>query len=420
MGDQHEGAAVPQGSKGSWSSFLKVRSPKQVLEATLTMLQQIASFNGDLSTMTAPAFILSTTSLTEFSTYWSDMPTVLVAPAAEKDPEKRMVLVLKWFLSTLKSQYASRNEKLGSEKKPLNPFLGELFLGKWEDDAGTTQLVSEQVSHHPPVTAYSIWNNKHGVRLQGYNAQKASFGRTINVRQVGHAILHIDAYDEDYLVTLPSLHIESLLSGAPFVELNKSSYIVASSGYTARIDYSGRGWVSGNKNTLSAVIFPTGKEKHKSDVLYTAEGSWTDTFTIKSAKDKSTLHTFNAKTEPRTSLEVADIKDQDPLESRRAWKKVAESIEKGDMNATASEKSIIEESQRALRKKEAQEGREWERRFFSRVKTLPASEKLIKEVPSGTLEADQTNGLWSFDQEKAKDAKPPFSKLSEELKDGWK
>lgn len=97
--------------------------------------------------MTAPAFILSTTSLTEFSSYWTEHPSLFVAPAAEKDPARRAALVLKWFLSTLKQQYASRSEKLGSEKKPLNPFLGELFIGKWEDQAGTTQLVSEQVRY---------------------------------------------------------------------------------------------------------------------------------------------------------------------------------------------------------------------------------------------------------------------------------
>ena len=369
--------------------------------------------------MTAPAFILSTTSLTEFSAYWAEMPRILVAPAAEKDPAKRMALVLKWFLSTLKQQYASRNEKLGSEKKPLNPFLGELFLGKWEDEAGQTQLVSEQVSHHPPVTAYSVWNNKHGVRLQGYNAQKASFGTTINVRQVGHAVLHIDEYDEDYLITLPSLHIEGLIKGSPFVELNKHSYIVSSSGYTARIDYSGRGWVGGSKNSLSAVVYPHGKEKSKSDVLFTAEGAWTDQFVIKDAK-KSVVESYNAKKEPKTSLDVAKIEEQDPLESRRAWQKVAKAIEKGDLNTTAQEKSVIEESQRSLRKKETSEGREWERVFFSRANSLAVFDRLIKEVPSGSLEADQTNGIWVFDPAKAKDAKPPFSKLSEELKDGWK
>lgn len=95
--------------------------------------------------MTAPPFIISSTSLTEFSSYWCEHPASFVAPADETDPAKRALAVLKWFLTTLKQQYSSRNEKLGSEKKPLNPFLGELFLGKWEDDAGETQLVSEQV-----------------------------------------------------------------------------------------------------------------------------------------------------------------------------------------------------------------------------------------------------------------------------------
>ena len=74
---------------------------------------------------------------------------------AEKDPARRAALVLKWFLSTLKQQYASRSEKLGSEKKPLNPFLGELFIGKWEDQAGTTQLVSEQVRYVAHETSLS-------------------------------------------------------------------------------------------------------------------------------------------------------------------------------------------------------------------------------------------------------------------------
>ncbi len=53
--------------------------------------------------------------------------------------------MLKWFLTTLKQQYASRSEQYGNEKKPLNPFLGELFLGKWEDGGGTAELVRGQV-----------------------------------------------------------------------------------------------------------------------------------------------------------------------------------------------------------------------------------------------------------------------------------
>ncbi len=95
--------------------------------------------------MTAPPFILSSQSLVEFSAYWTEHPSVFVAPGSEPDPAKRMLLVLKWWCSTLKQQYSSRSEQFGNEKKPLNPFLGEIYLGKWEDEAGTTQLVSEQV-----------------------------------------------------------------------------------------------------------------------------------------------------------------------------------------------------------------------------------------------------------------------------------
>lgn len=124
-----EGEGIALQNRGSWSAFLK----------------SIASFTGDLSSITAPPFILSSTSLVEFSSYWAEHPGVFVAPAEEKDPQKRALLVLKWFLSTLKQSYASRSEKFGNEKKPLNPFLGELFLGKWVDASGTTELVSEQV-----------------------------------------------------------------------------------------------------------------------------------------------------------------------------------------------------------------------------------------------------------------------------------
>ncbi|KAF2133105.1 oxysterol binding protein-like protein [Dothidotthia symphoricarpi CBS 119687] len=385
---EKEGSAVPAQSKGSWSSFLK----------------SIASFNGDLSSMTAPAFILSTTSLTEFSSYWTEHPSIFVAPAAEKDPAKRAVLVLKWFLSTLKQQYASRSEKLGSEKKPLNPFLGELFLGKWEDAAGTTQLVSEQVSHHPPVTAYSIWNNQHGVRLQGYNAQKASFKTTINVKQIGHAMLHLDAFNEDYLITLPSLHIEGLISGSPFVELNGSTYIQSSSGYTSRIDYSGKGWVSGKKNTFSAVVYPDGREKEK---LYTAEGQWSDAFQIKDHKTKTVIAAHDHKVTKPTQLFVAAVEQQDDLETRRAWKKVADAIVKGDMDKTSYEKTIIENRQREMRKQEKEAGHEWERTFFTRSASNPLFERLagkVGEKVNDTL----TNGVWIFDEKKASTATSPF------------
>ncbi|TAQ87095.1 Fructose-bisphosphate aldolase [Chlorociboria aeruginascens] len=374
MPSEKEGEGISAANRGSWSAFLK----------------SIASFSGDLSSLTAPPFILSSTSLVEFSSYWAEHPSIFVAPAHEEDPQKRALLVLKWFLSTLKQQYASRSEKFGNEKKPLNPFLGELFLGKWVDAAGTTELVSEQVSHHPPATAYNISNKQHGVSLQGYNAQKASFSRTINVRQIGHAIYKIDAYDETYLITLPNLHIEGLIFGSPFVELNDTTYITSSSGYTAKIDYSGKGWLSGKKNSFTAALYPTGKEK---DTLYTISGQWTKTFEIREGCGKTVLETYDAEDSPTTPLTIAPIEEQDDLESRKAWLKVAAGIAVGDMDIVGVEKTKIEVSQRELRNKEKAEGRIWERRYFSLVEDDPILNELGPLVGC-TAEADKTGGIW--------------------------
>ena len=52
-----------------------------------------------------------------------------------------------------------------------------VFYGTWPDTKGrgVTQLLVEQVSHHPPITAYIIENKSKGLRLVGHNAQKTSF-----------------------------------------------------------------------------------------------------------------------------------------------------------------------------------------------------------------------------------------------------
>ncbi|KAJ5916287.1 hypothetical protein N7504_000302 [Penicillium tannophilum] len=405
MSPKEPQSAVPAHSKGSWTSFLK----------------SIASFNGDLSSLTAPPFILSSTSLTEYSAYWAEHPDVFVAPAKESDPEKRALLVLKWFLTTLHQQYCSRSEKLGSEKKPLNPFLGELFIGKWEGNAetGETQLVSEQVSHHPPATAYAISNEKNGVELQGYNAQKASFSSTIQVKQIGHALYTLTrpgGEKERYLITLPNLHIESLIYGTPFVELEKTAKIASSTGYVSKIDFSGKGWLSGKKNTFTASLYKASEGEKKP--LYTIDGQWSNTFTIKKASTKDVVDTWTVEDNKTTPLTLAPIDEQDLYESRRAWKEVAENIQKNDMDAVSAHKSRIEHAQREMRRIEKAEDREWERRFFNRV-DVKDDDATVQELArllelTADLDGDKTGGIWRFDATRAAGALPPYHKVGPE------
>ncbi|KAI5951899.1 KES1 [Candida jiufengensis] len=421
-------------SSTSWTSFLK----------------SIASFNGDLSSLTAPPFILSPTSLVEYSQYWAEHPDLLIAAnKLTSNPDnsssevieamslKRMIAVTKWFISTLKSQYCSRNESMGSEKKPLNPFLGEVFVGKWEhdDDIGETLLLSEQVSHHPPVTAYAIKNTKNNITLQGYNGITSSISTTsINIKQYGHALLDYNDLNESYLVTLPPLHIEGLITAAPFVELEGTSYIQASNGYYTVIEYSGRGWVSGKKNSFKARIYRDFfSSSHKENALVTINGQWSGKSYI--GKGSSTPHSktsdlfYDANSIKSEKLTVKPIEEQLPFESRKAWSKVAEAIKKSDYNLIHQEKSKIENEQRELRKEEAEKGIKWSTRWFDQLdyNDLPSNKDRdanlqptdefinltnqanlsIHNAPSGTLKKSKydhgDSKHWRFNLEKFKE-----------------
>lgn len=155
--------------------------------------------------------------------------------------------------------------------------------------------------------------------------------------------------------------------------------------------------MSGKKNTFSASLYPEGKEK---EPIYTVDGQWTDAFTIKDAKTKKTIDTYDPKVTKVTPLTIAPIEEQDEMESRRAWKKVADAIAVGDMDRTSAEKSLIENRQRDMRKLEKEQGTEWQRRYFSRAEKYPVFEKLAEKIGEAVND-NLTNGVWMFDKEKA-------------------
>lgn len=152
------------------------------------------------------------------------------------------------------------------------------------------------------------------------------------------------------------------------------------------------------------MLYPEGKDK---DILYKIDGQWTDTWQIKDGKTKSVIDTFDPKVTKTTPLTVAPIEQQDQFETRRAWKKVSDAINKGDMDLTSAEKTIIETRQREMRKQEKEAGKEWARTFFTRTDKFPLFQKLASKIGEPVNDA-QTNGVWEFDATKAKGAKSPF------------
>lgn len=358
---EQAGEAVPAAQKSSWTSFLK----------------SLAGFTGDLSAMTAPPFILSPTSLTEFPAYWCERPELFAAIADGKTEQARALAVLKWFISTLKGQYTSRNESMGSEKKPLNPVLGELFYGYWPANAargGKTTLVVEQVSHHPPITAYRIENFEKGVTLTGHSAQKTSFsGGSIIVKQVGHAVLTVSLPSgeiEEYLITLPRLRIDGLWYGSPYIELAETSYIQSSTGWLSTIEYKGKGYFSGKSHSFKATLTPP---SHIHTSPYVIEGTWHTT-----SKESHSGAVFHDVTSPKEEITVAPVEEQGEWESRKLWFGVAKGIREGDFESAATFKGKIENEQRQRRRDESAGGTTWELKHFKHVEHDPVYERLGK------------------------------------------
>ncbi|THZ80972.1 Oxysterol-binding protein [Aureobasidium pullulans] len=374
-------------------------------------IASISTIKGDLSNITAPPFLLASQSTVEFPSYWCERPQLLCAPASEPDPQKRCLLVLKWFLASLKrQQYAGRDENAGV-KKPLNAFLGEIFMGAWGGTSGEgrTCLISEQVSHHPPITACYLWNDEQGVRAEGYACQNITFSGTVNIKQIGHAIIHLDKWNEDYLIPLPSVKVSGLITGTPYPELVGSYDIVSSSGYVASVDFSGKRLLglAGKKNGLHAAVYSADDSSRKHPI-YTLDGSWNDVFTIRDEKNNSVVEEFDTNAHPPLPVQVPDDSTLDPYESRKAWGPTISALNSGNMQAVVDAKSKVEQGQREMRKKEEADGKTWTPLFFQKVQSEPKLEKL-KSAAHGDAEMDGMQGIWRWlGTEKAEQVDRPF------------
>jgi len=376
------GDAVPQQYSGAFMQFLKT----------------LASYTGDLSALTCPAFLLSTTSLTEYSAYWADHPDLLAAiPKASKE-EERMVAVLRWFVSTLYGSYYSRCAK-GFEKKPYNPVLGEEFFCTFKcgKPCGATRLACEQVSHHPPITAFYIENLDNGVFLSGHCGQKSSFkGTSIRVQQTGRVILRTLKHPEIYIVTYPEIHIRSLYTGSPFLELTAGCEIRSSNGFTASITFVPKPWFSGTYHQFNVAVFRSGRPNNP---LYTGSGRWMAKSSITEVATGRTETLFDAEASPMAERIVAPVEQQHPLESRRLWLKVTKAIEGGNYSNATDEKKLIEEAQRQAKRERESSGSEWHPKLFHFVR-----DELADENSDGFL-TSPTEAGGSSKEKKSKERK---------------
>ncbi|EPZ31007.1 phosphoribosyl pyrophosphokinase [Rozella allomycis CSF55] len=344
-----------------------------------SFIKQIASATGDLSSMSCPSILLSGQSLTEYSAHWMDHPDLFILISSYENSLDRMIAVVRWFVSQLYGAYASRWTKGKNEKKPYNPILGELFFGSWETkNDGEIKMCCEQVSHHPPVTAFYFENKESGTFLVGNCGQKTKFtGTAIKVEQTGSLTLYLEKWKEEYTVSFPELHLRGIMNVSMFLELTGNSRIVSSSGLSAFVDFIPKPWFSGEYHTLQGYIFTTNNEAEK---LVYLNGKWTEKVFHSRNTETFECLLFDAESSSIEQPKVKPIEEQSENETFKVWSKVTEALKAGDYNKATKEKNEIEEKQRSIRRSRQEKGEVWVPSNFHFVE-----EESLKNLSPGGL-----------------------------------
>ena len=159
---------------------------------------------------------------------------------------------------------------------------------------------------------------------------------------------------------------------------------------------------------MQAKLYRT-EDTKKSSPIYEIRGQWSGGFTI-FASDGNNIETWRPEEHPPAPLQIPDVAEQDPWETRKPWDSVIATLRSGDFGAVTKEKPRLEEAQRAMRKKEREEKQSFEALFFKQADLshgCPLFEKLAGAV-GWKLEDQRAKGVWMLDKEKATAMRRPF------------
>ncbi|KAI8097693.1 uncharacterized protein BX664DRAFT_276571, partial [Halteromyces radiatus] len=314
----------------------------------------------DLHRVTLPTFVLEPRSMLERITDFMSHPELLLDASVNPEPLDRFIGVVRYFLS-------GWHIKPKGVKKPYNPVLGEVFKCRWKYNNNTNgYYIAEQVSHHPPKSAYYFANPEAGIYIQGEIIPKAKFlGNSAATMMEGEShILFSYHHNERYDITMPNVYAKGILFGKMVLELgDKCKVRCKSSDLICELDFKTKGFFSGRYNSVVGKI----KKESTNKVLYEIHGQWSSQIYIKSPSkngDKSIL--FDATTASIFPKLVQAEADQDPLESRRLWSQVTAAIKRNDMDEATKQKSIIEDEQRKAAKERQDTNMKWTPRYFAK------------------------------------------------------
>lgn len=235
----------------------------------------------DMTRMTLPVTFNEPTSLLQRVAEDLEYTHLLDEAASFEDPTLRLLYVGVFTASS----YASTIKRVA---KPFNPLLGETFEYARPDKH--FRFFTEQVSHHPPISA--TWTESPKWDFYGESNVDSKFnGRSFAFKHLGwwHISMRPDDKSPDELYTWkkPDNTVIGILVGNPQVDNHGDVKIVNhTTGDYCMLNFKARGWRSSGAYEMRGEVF-----NKKGQKMWVLGGHWNDTIYGKkvTAKDSGEI-----------------------------------------------------------------------------------------------------------------------------------
>ncbi|KAM9643932.1 oxysterol-binding protein-related protein 1 isoform 6-T11 [Morphnus guianensis] len=164
----------------------------------------------ELSKITMPVIFNEPLSFLQRLTEYMEHTYLIHKASSLSSTTERMQCVAAFAVSAVASQW----ERTG---KPFNPLLGETYE-LIRDDLGF-RLLSEQVSHHPPISAFYAEGLNNDFVFHGSIYPKLKFwGKSVEAEPKGTMTLELLEHSEAYTWTNPTCCVHNIIVGKLWIE----------------------------------------------------------------------------------------------------------------------------------------------------------------------------------------------------------
>ncbi|XP_068605559.1 oxysterol-binding protein-related protein 7-like [Brachionichthys hirsutus] len=321
----------------------------------------------DLSRVSMPVALNEPLSLLQRVSEELEYPELLDIANQTDDPYERMVYVAAFSISGYAwASWRYRN-------KPFNPVLGETYESDREDRG--FRYVSEQVSHHPPVSA-SHAESENFVFWQDQRWKNKFWGKSVEIISTGQVNVSLPRYGDHYEWNKAVTCIHNVLSQQRWLEHygevvinNKKSDVCTCKITFVKSNY----WSSDGKNEIQGVVL-----NRAGEVVHRFGGFWHEGIfcdTLPSPKclwkpnvqpdDHFDFYGFSRYVRELNELTPELLAVLPPTDTR--FRPDQRLLEEGKVTEADKKKDEVEEKQRERRKAMAKRGEEHIPRFFRKA-----------------------------------------------------